>query len=82
MWTRTLLLASILAAGALTGCATRRNYSYYDYGRMSPARVRVYGLAPSRGQVWVEEYRAAPRYRYRSAPRYRTYRYGDYYRWR
>lgn len=79
MWTRTLLLASILAAGALTGCATRGRY--YNYDRSSP-RVRVYGLAPSRGQVWVEEYRAAPRYRYRSAPRYRTYRYGDYYRWR
>ena len=59
MWKRMLLLASTLAIGAMTGCAARA--TYYDYGRMSPGpRVRVYGYAPSRGQVWVEVYSAPP----------------------
>lgn len=80
MWKRMLLLASILGIGVTTGCAARA--TYYGYGpRASGPRVRVYGVAPSRGQVWVEEYRAAP-WGYRSAPRYRVYHYGDYYRWR
>jgi len=78
MWKRMLLLASTLAIGAMTGCAARA--TYYDYGRMSPGpRVRVYGYAPSRGQVWVEEYRA-PGWSYRSAPYYRPYY--RMYRWR
>ena len=80
MWKRMLLLASILAIGVMSGCAARA--TYYSYGPGAPGpRVRVYGLAPSRGHVWVEEYRA-PRWGYRSIPPYRPYRYGPYYRWR
>lgn len=73
MWKRMLLLASTLAVGAMTmvGCASRGYYGNNYYGRSS-ARVRVYSVAPSRGRVYVEEYRA---------PYYRNYRYRDY-RWR
>ena len=55
----------------MVGCASRGYYGNNYYGRSS-ARVRVYSVAPSRGRVYVEEYRA---------PYYRNNRYRDY-RWR
>ena len=69
MWTRTLLLASMLTLGA-TGCAARGGYGTYVRVPPPPPRVEVYGRAPGLGFVWVDGYWAGRGGGYAWAPGY------------
>ncbi|HYM12680.1 MAG TPA: hypothetical protein VEU62_18220 [Bryobacterales bacterium] len=95
MWNRTLLLASVLTIGVMTGCAARATYATGYVAAPPPApRVEVYGVAPGPGFVWVQGfwnwggggyawvpgYWARPPHRHaRWAPGYWQRRHGGYY---
>ena len=94
MWKGTLVLVSMLAMGATSGCAARTTYgAAYVRVPPPPARVEVYGVAPGPGFVWVNGYWAwrgggyawapgywarPPRPRARWVSGYWSYRHGGY----